>query len=232
MTRARRSARVSSWSYSVRSWLEPFQHGLADLEQRQTGKLRIEIVRRRHEIVGTDVFAGIDDLLRDLIPLRHDDDQDTRAAERHEFDSLQDGPGRASHREADLSRSARHHVGHAGEQVVHQRRSSGVLAELIFDPGRRPGGPAALEQEIDEDAVATVGRHTPGRRVRLMDEAGFFELSQHVAHRRRGHTKAAVAREHLRRHRFTGLDVFAHERGEQPARPFVELERTHCLSEA
>src|SRR5262245_26126695 len=99
-----------------------------------------------------------------------------------------------------------------------------MLAELILDGRSRPRRPAPLEQEIDEDPVAAIGRNAPGRRVRLMEEAGLFELSQDVAYGRRRHTKAAVAREDLRRHRLTGFDIAAHERREQPARSFVELE--------
>ena len=54
---------------------QALEDGLADVEQRQPGELRVEIVRRLHEIVGTDVFAGVDDLLRHLVALRDDHDR-------------------------------------------------------------------------------------------------------------------------------------------------------------
>ena len=46
---------------------EPREHGFADVEERQAAKFGIEIVRRFGQIVGANVFARIDDLLRNLI---------------------------------------------------------------------------------------------------------------------------------------------------------------------
>ena len=44
-------------------------------------------------------------------------------------------------------------------------------------------------EPVDEHAVAAVGRHTPGRRVRLVDEPGFLKHRHVVADRRRGDTE-------------------------------------------
>ena len=97
-----------------------------------------------------------------------------------------------------------------------QRRALSLLAQPVLDDGRRPGALAALEQQVDEHAVAAIGRHASGRRVRLMHVAAVLELRQHAPDGRRRHAQPALAREALRRHRLARLDVLADERGQQP----------------
>ena len=46
---------------------QPREHGFADVEERQSPKFGIEIVRRFGQVLGANVFARIDDLLCDLI---------------------------------------------------------------------------------------------------------------------------------------------------------------------
>jgi hypothetical protein len=86
----------------------------------------------------------------------------------------------------------------------------------MLDDGRRPGALAALEQQVDEDAIAAVGRHAPGRRVGLMHVAAVLELREHVPDGRRRQAQPALAREMLRRDRLARLDVLPDERGQQP----------------
>ena len=135
------------------------------------------------EIVGPQRLLGVHDLLRDLIAARDDDDQHARAVERHELDALQDGRMAVGHREAHVPRRARDDVRDAGQQIVHERRGAGMLAQLMLDIRRGAGRPAALEQEVHEDAIPAIGRHASGRGVRLMEIAALFQVGQHASAR-------------------------------------------------
>ncbi|MNC89161.1 hypothetical protein D3C83_50630 [compost metagenome] len=81
----------------------------------------------------------------------------------------------------------------------------------MLDAHRGPRRPPALEQQIDERAVAAVGRHAPGRGMRLVDVAELLELGEHVPDGRRRHPETALLREHLRRHGLARIDVVAYE---------------------
>ena len=211
---------------------EPRQHRVAHVEQGQAGELDVQVVGGAHQIVGVERGLDVDRLLGDLAVACHHDDEHALGAERHELDALENRAFVGRHGEAHHAGGAGDDVRHVGEEVAHERRALGLLSQPDLDGGRRLGGPAALEQLIDEDAIGAVGGHTAGRRVRLVDEARLFKLSQDVAHRGRRHAEAALAREHLRRHGFAGLDVLANQRGQQPARPIGEFKRTHWFSGA
>ena len=60
----------------------------------------------------------------------------------------------------------------------------GVLPQLMHHVHTGTRGPAQLEQTVDEDAIAAIGGDPPRGRVRLMDVAGLFQLSQDVPNRR------------------------------------------------
>src|SRR6187200_1840853 len=59
-------------------------HCLAHLQQRKAGELGVQVSRRLCEVVGTQRFTGVNDLLRDLIASRHHDNEDLRAIQRYE----------------------------------------------------------------------------------------------------------------------------------------------------
>ena len=196
--------------------LEPREHRFAHVEQRQPGKFGVQVVGRLHEVVRPQVLAGIDHFLRDLPAARHHHHEDAGSAERHELETLQHGDRIAGKRKPDVAGGARHEMRHAGEQILDERRTLSLLAQPMLDDGRRPGALAALEQQVDEHAVAAVGRHAPGRGMRLMHVAAVLELREHAPDGRRRHAQPAFACEVLRRDRLARLDVLADERGQQP----------------
>jgi hypothetical protein len=113
--------------------------------------------------------------------------------------------------------SARDHVGRAHEQIVDERRALRLLAKLALDQRGGPGALAAVEQQIDEHAVSTIGRHASRRGVRLVHVSGVLKLREGRADGRRRDTQPALGRNCLRRHRLAGLDVFADGRRQQAA---------------
>ena len=174
---------------------QPLLDRVAHLEERQAGELRVQVSRRLSQIVRTDTFAGIDDLLRDLVAARDHDDQDLRAVERNELDALQHGGIVGREGKAHVPGGARDQMRDRRQQVVHQRRLHGLPAQLLLDVHVRDGRSPALEQDVDERAVAEVGWHATGRGVRLVNVALLFELCQHVSNRGRRQTKTAVVRD-------------------------------------
>ena len=223
---ASRSARRQQLVVQRALLLQPRQHRFAHVEQPQAGEFGVQVVRRLHQILRPQLFAGVDDLLRDLVAARDDDDQHAAAAERARTRSAGGSPPWLSASANPTCRAARDT---RCDTLVSRSSMSGerpaCCADLVLDAERRARRLAALEQQIDEHPVAAIGRHASGRGVRLVHVAELFELSQHVPHRRRRHAKAALAREHLRRHRLAGLDVLAHQRGQQAARPIGELRK-------
>ena len=90
---------------------------LARAVERQAGKFRVEVVRRRAQLVGIDRFADIDDFLNHVPAAGHDDDQHARRAQRHELDAVEHGGFvRRPDREPDAARRLRQHVRHLGQQ--------------------------------------------------------------------------------------------------------------------
>ena len=75
----------------------------------------------------------------------------------------------------------------------------------------------ALEQPVDVQPVAGVGRHAAGRRVRLPHQALFFEPRQDVADGGRRQPERAVLGQPRRRHRLALLDVLGDEPRQDPA---------------
>ncbi len=106
------------------------------------------------------------------------------------------------------------------QQIVHQRRLHGLSPQLLLDVHVGDGGSPALEQHVDERAIAEVGWNATGRGVRLVDVAMLLELRQHVSNGGRRHTETAPVRDHLRRDRLAAIDVLAYQRRQETPRSF------------
>ena len=95
--------------------------------------------------------------------------------------------------------------------------------EVGDDPALRRREPGLAVEVVDEEAVAAVGGHPPGRRVGLHEVALALEDGHVVAHRGARHAEVAGARDGLRSHRLSGGDVLLHDRSEDRRLALVEL---------
>ena len=68
-----------------------------------------------------------------------------------------------------------------------------------------------LHQQLDEVAIAAIGRHAARGGVRLGDQAGFFERGQLVAHGGGRQLSLVLASDQVRGHRLRQGDVFLND---------------------
>ncbi len=135
------------------------------------------------------------DLLFDEVALQHEDDL------------------------ADLGSCYQGHV--LGDQGQHHRRlfqdpvdaARCAFELLLHRPADRRRGGFRLHQEVDEIAVATVGRDPSGRRVRLLQVPGTDQVGQLVTDGRRRERDEVLGGQNLRtdrhsRHGVVGDDGF------------------------
>ena len=119
--------------------------------------------------------------------------------ERHQLDAPHAGVGRGGgvataallQRPGEQRRRQMRGVGARGGQVI----------ELLAQGAPLGGGQVALlvHQQLDEVAIAAIGRHAASRGVRLIDQAGFFERGHLVAHRGGRELSLVFARDQIRR---------------------------------
>ena len=102
-----------------------------------------------------------------------------------------------------------------GKQIVHERRLHLLASKLLFDVHVRRRPESGFRAAIHEGAVSEIGRDSASRGMRLVHVAVLFELRQDVANCGRGQTETAPARDDLRRHRLSAVDVLAHQRRQQ-----------------
>ena len=110
------------------------------------------------------------------------------------------------------SRHQRHVLGDLGQD-------HGRLLQDAFDAVRRtvellPDGAShrtrgrlRLHQEVDEIPIATIGRDSAGRCMRLLQVAGTDQIGQLIANRRRGKRNQVLGRQHLGADRHPGQGV-------------------------
>ncbi len=79
-----------------------------------------------------------------------------------------------------------------------------------------------LEQRVDEEAVALVGRNAAGGGVRRGDEAQILEVGHDVADGGRGEAQARIARQGSRADGLPVANVILDQGLEQQLRPLVE----------
>ena len=158
--------------------------------QRQPGEFGVQVIGGLTEIIGLERFAGVDHFLDHVAAAGDDDDEHAHGAERHELDAVEHRRRvRRADREADGARGLREHVRHLRQQRVDQTIRA-VAAQPRLDRRRRAPGALRLEQEIDVEAVASVGWNASRGGVRLGDEAVLFESRQDAAHRRRRYAES------------------------------------------
>ena len=125
--------------------------------------------------------------------------------------------------EADVARGLRQHVRDLRQHVVEQRTGGRRAAAA---PRRRWPSRVErlrLEQQVHVEAVAAVGRDAPGRGVRLLDEPFSSSRARMLRTVADDTPSPAAVDEQRRGDRLARLDVLADERGEDAARPVVEL---------
>ena len=109
----------------------------------------------------------------------------TATTERDELEALM--ARRGSQGEADISNS-RTTAGTFGQQRIGVECSRQPPGESATT-GQALDGTAVLEQQVDVEAVAAIGRNTAGRGVRLLHEALLLETRQDAPDRRRRHAQ-------------------------------------------
>jgi hypothetical protein len=97
---------------------QALHHSDADVLERHSGKLCVQIVRRLSQSLRIDLFADFDGFPGDLPAVGYDDDEDFCGAERDELDFLQDAvAGRDGQGKCNQPRGAGQHERHRGEHV-------------------------------------------------------------------------------------------------------------------
>ena len=158
----------------------------------------------------------------DRAVLGDQDRQRPGSLETHEFDVLQTRIGLAR----------QHHARAASEFGQQARR----LGERAFEPAflrRRPhlaidarallaSQIPELEQRVDEQPQALLGRHAPGAGVRGVDEPELLEVLHHVANRGRRQRHRQQARQMPGADRFAGGEIRVDDVAEDLARTGVK----------
>jgi hypothetical protein len=95
---------------------------------------------------------------------------------------------------------------------------------LQFDDGFVLGfGGAAPQQRIDEETVALVGRHAPGRGVRRAHETELLEVCHDVTHGSRAQQQAGIARQGPRADRQAFTDIALDQHPQQVSCALAQL---------
>ena len=94
-----------------------------------------------------------------------------------------------------------------------------------LEVGQTPLPLAALEQAVDVQPVARIGRHAPGGGMRLPDEPLFLEPRQDVADGRRRQAERAVLGQPGGRHRLALVDVLGDQPGQNSSLAIVDFKR-------
>ena len=187
-------------------FLQLAEQVLAHGAQLLAAELLIQIVRGAPQLLGAVVALELQDAVLHLAPVDDQDRQHAVIRQRHEFDLAQRGVALARQgHDAGEPRHARQHLRSRCDQRL---GVVGVLAEARLDRGdlvvlER----LILEQRVDEEPVALVGRDAAGRGVRRSDEAELFEIRHHVADGRRAQVQPEVARQRARADRLAVADI-------------------------
>ena len=174
-----------------------------------------------------DGLGGGDDLVRDLPALGDEDGEELPFAQAHELDVLEHvGLGARRHEHRRVRRQIGEHVGRFAERAVDV--VAGDLIALRQLDALLLRERAHLEQRVDEEAQPLIGRHAPGRGVRLLEQARLFEIAHHVAHRGRRQVDAVAPRDRARADRLAGGEVLVNDGAEDLARAVVQI-RHHAM---
>ena len=183
------------------------------------GRLRppnvlVQVVARALELVGAEISRNVEDFVLDLAVVDHEDGQHAMARQRQELDLPQRRLRAPRHgHDAREARDGRQQIRHRQRERLRVARGFGqALAEAqeLFAFRRRE-----LDQCVDEEAIALVRRHAPGRRVRRAYEAELLEIGNDVANRRRAQIQTGLARQRARADRLPVANVLFDEKPQQ-----------------
>jgi len=198
------------------------QQLLAHLAQRAAAELLVEVIRGTLELVRRIMALELDDAVLHLAVVEHQHDEHPVLREPDEFHLRH--RRLAGTRQGDDTRELRG----GGKQLRHGRDELGrVVAARLEMPAhlgrRRIIERAQLQQRVDEEAVALVGRHAPGRRVGRGDESKLLQIRHDVADRGRRQLQPRLARERARADRLAIADVALDEGAQQLLRSLAEV---------
>ena len=163
--------------------------------------------------------SNVTEPLRDAAGRRdHDDHDDVRLQEQHldvpDDRRLERRRGHEREQVRQLARAPR------SSRAARSRPGSARPERSSVELGRPRLEP--IEQPVDEEPVAGVGRNPPRRRVRMREQPLLLEHGQLVAHRRRGDREPGPLDERLRPDRRPGRDVLLDDAGEDQLLPLGE----------
>ena len=164
----------------------------------------------RREVAVVELVADEREPLRDATGVGDEDHQHPSAAELDELDVRDGRPreGRVLH-DRDLAGQLGERADRAHQHVVEIGRALQERGDRGALRGRER---AHLGEVVDEDAVALVGRHAPGRRVRRRDELLVLEERHVVADRRRRHAERVPLDDRLAADGLARVDEVLHDR--------------------
>ncbi len=154
--------------------------------------------------------------------LRHQNRKRAAGIEPDEFDLAQPPVVLGRHDDARAAREAGEQAGRLPQQSL--EAGVGALAgDLALDADAFLGRQFAdLQQRIDEEAQAGLGRQAPRAGVRRIDEAEFFQILHHVSDRGRGERHRQDARQMPRTDWLARVEVGFDDRSEDFARAGIE----------
>ena len=157
----------------------------ARLLQRAAADAFVEIIGRLDQRRGRQIARYRQHAVFDRAVLGDEDRQHALGLQPHEVDLLEPRVGFADRHDAGDAGEAGQQAGRLGQHAfeIMVARGGGDLgvdacALVLLDI-------ADLQQRIDEEAQADLGRQPPGADMRRVDEAEFLEILHHIAHRGR-----------------------------------------------
>ena len=167
------------------------QDVLAHLRQRLAAATLGEEIGGAAQFIRRVITLELDDAVLHFAIVEHQHDQRAIVGKPDELDLRDRRLLRARQRDhAGQARDVRQQLRRGGDQrlgvVARRVELAAQLGErrIVFD------GRARLEQRVDEEAVALVGRHAPRRGVRRANKPELLEVGDDVADGRRGQGQA------------------------------------------
>ncbi len=205
-------------------FLQLRQQLLAHVTELAAAELLVEEVRRAAQLLRLESALELQDPVLHLAAVDDQDREHPLVRQPEELD-LRDRRVRLARDRHDAGelREAREELrGGADQRARVVRVRAEALLEHVEDAEVDAARGAHLEQRVDEEAIALVGRHAPGGGVRGADEAELLEVGHDVAHGRGGELQPRLARQRARADRLAVADVGLDERRQQPAGAFRE----------
>ena len=149
---------------------------VAHLAKGAAGETRLEVVRRLLQRARPHVAGDLGDAVLDQACLGHQDDQSAARGESDEFDVLDVRVTLRRHHDAGAARQARQQRGRLLQRLGDAAADRGAARLDALALLRRQV--ADLEQAVDEQPHAGVGRQAAGRGVRGVEQAEILQVGE------------------------------------------------------